>query len=209
MNKDSIQYDILKEVFNISVGKAADMLSEMVNRKILLSVPNIEIMDEGTDVAINSYLPEKIAGTLMVSSISFEKQFLGRANLIFPADKMKKVISLCMHDDTITCEDLNFSDIDFDIIKEVGNIILNCIMGETANCLDASFEYSLPDVKVYSQTDFDKDIKESGFSHVLVLYISFTIDATMIEGAIVVDLTMNSLRELLKKLDEIEANLYE
>jgi chemotaxis protein CheC len=33
MDRSSFRYDILKEVFNISVGKAADLLSEITGKK--------------------------------------------------------------------------------------------------------------------------------------------------------------------------------
>ena len=39
MNKDNLNHDILREMFNIGVGKAASMLSEIINKKILLDVP--------------------------------------------------------------------------------------------------------------------------------------------------------------------------
>lgn len=33
MSEKDLKYDILKEIFNIGVGKAADMLSEIVEKK--------------------------------------------------------------------------------------------------------------------------------------------------------------------------------
>jgi chemotaxis protein CheC len=45
--------------------------------------------------------------------------------------------------------------------------------------------------------------------HILLLYITFLIDDTEIEGAIIIDLTLNSLNELMKKIDEIEDKLYD
>ena len=36
MDRESFRYDILSELFNIGVGKAADMLSEIVRKKIVL-----------------------------------------------------------------------------------------------------------------------------------------------------------------------------
>ncbi len=36
MKDNNLAYDILKEIFNIGVGKAADMLSQMVNKKNII-----------------------------------------------------------------------------------------------------------------------------------------------------------------------------
>ncbi|MBV1816756.1 hypothetical protein [Clostridium cochlearium] len=37
-----------------------------------------------------------LKGTLMISSITFEEKITGQANLIFPAEKMRKFINLCI-----------------------------------------------------------------------------------------------------------------
>lgn len=209
MDKQELTYDILKELFNISVGKAADMLSEIINKKIVLSVPNVGIFDiEKSDVELGKCLPSVLDGTLMVSSIAFEKNLTGKANLIFPVNKMRTFINLCLNDEGNNCE-MDFTDVDFDIIKEIGNIILNCIIGEVGNYLEMNLTYTLPEVKVFDRIDFNKDLENNKYSYILLLYITFIIDDTEIEGAIIIDLTLNSLNELIKKIESIKDELYE
>ena len=157
MNENDLKYDILTEMFNIGVGRAASMLSEIIQKTIQLSVPKIEIINLNDEkVELMDCLPKVLDGTLMVSSISFEEKLTGKANLIFPAKKMRTFINLCLNkadgDDSI---DLNFTDIDFDVIKEIGNIILNCIIGEIGNRLDVQFDYTLPEVQVYDRINFE------------------------------------------------------
>lgn len=212
MNSDALIYDILKELFNISVGKAASILSEITNKKILLDVPNVEILNfQDEKFKVNGYLPDKIDGTLMVSSISFEKKLEGKANLIFPAKKMRTFINLCLNDEQENSEyyNMNFTDIDFDTVKEIGNIILNCILGEVGNYLNINLIYTLPEVKVFNAIDFSKDIENEGYIYTLILYITFLIDDVEIEGAVIIDLTLKSLNELIKKIDEVRDELYE
>lgn len=214
MIEKKLRYDILRELFNISVGNAASMLSEIVNKKIILNVPDVEIIDvEDTEFKLETCIPKVLDGALMVSSISFDKNLTGKANLIFPAEKMRTFINLCLNnninEETDKNYETNFTDVDFDIIKEVGNIILNSVMGEVGNYLDINLNYTLPEVKMYNTIDFEKDIENNNYKHVLILYITFIIDNTEIKGAIVVDLTMNSLNELLNKIDDIEEKLYE
>lgn len=205
-------YDILKELFNISVGSAASLLSEIIDKKILLNVPDIEILHlEDGKCKINQYLPKVLEGTLMVSSISFQNQLNGEANLIFPANRMRTFINLCLHNK----EDLGqqyvneFTDIDFDIIKEVGNIILNFIIGQIGNYLNINLNYSLPEVKIFNQIDFEKDIRNKEYAYMLMLYITFIIDDVEIKGAIILNLTLNSLTKLINKISVLEDQLYE
>ncbi|MDU6266610.1 MAG: chemotaxis protein CheC [Anaerocolumna aminovalerica] len=210
MDRSSFKYDILKEVFNISVGKAADLLSEITGKKILLKIPDVTILDRTTNnIELTEYLPIKFTGALMVSTISFKENLTGKANLIFPAEKMKAFIHLCLNEDVHEEDDLNFTDIDFDVIKEIGNIILNCILGETGNLLNIKLQYSLPEVKIYNHINFRKDIDEKKYQHILVLYITFIIDSTEIEGTIIVDLALQSLNEIMRKIDLIEADIYD
>lgn len=209
MDKQELTYDILKELFNISVGKAADMLSEIINKKIVLSVPNVGIFDiKKSEVELGKCLPAVLDGTLMVSSIAFEKTLTGKANLIFPVNKMRTFINLCLNDEENNFE-MDFTDVDFDIIKEIGNIILNCIIGEVGNYLEMNLTYTLPEVKVFDRIDFNKDLENNKYSYILLLYITFMIDNTEIEGAIIIDLTLNSLNELIKKIESIKDELYE
>lgn len=209
MIKHELRDDTLRELFNISVGKAADMLSEIVNKKIILNVPNVKFIDKKEAKArLKEEIPKVLNGTLMISSISFEKSLTGKANLIFPAEKMRNFINLCMNEESSNCE-MDFTDVDFDIIKEVGNIILNCIIGEISNFLNMELTYTLPEVKVFKKIDFSKDIENNWDTHILLLYISFVIDTEEIEGAIIINLTFCSLNELVKRINELEDELYE
>lgn len=210
MDKEYLRYDILKELFNISVGKAASMLSEITDKKILLNVPNFKIIDlKNEGLGLDEYHKNLFDGTLMISSISFEKKLTGTANLIFPAKKMKKFISICYNQyEDNTCFNMDFTTIDFDIIKEIGNILLNSIIGEFSNYLDIDLNYSLPEVKVFTKIDFTRDIVHN-HPNILILYITFAIDDTEIEGAVIIDMTINSLNEIFNKIDSIEDEIYE
>ena len=69
---------------------------------------------------------------------------------------MRRFINLCMDvGDEKDEPDMDFTDMDFDIIREIGNIILNSIVGEWVTFL-ILLKYTLPKVKVYHRTDFAK-----------------------------------------------------
>lgn len=211
MNKKEIMYDILKELFNISVGKAACILSEIIDRKIILKVPDIEIVNyQKEDFKLDNYLANVIDGALIVSSITFNQDLSGKANLIFPANKMRKFINLCLNNE-LNEEDHNqdFTDIDLDVIKEIGNIILNSLVGEISNFLEITLIFSLPEVRIFTRGDFKNDIgNKTGYKYVVILYINFTIDNTEIIGAIIIDLNLKSLHQIVKKFYGMDFNGY-
>ena len=196
--------DILIELFNISIGKAASLLSEIINRKIILNIPSFTMIDLAKETsAIDDYLPPNIQGSVMVSSIGFKDELKGKASLIFPADKMRKFIDLCLNenDENQIC-DLNFTDIDFDIIKEVGNIILNSLIGEISNFLQIELTYTLSEVKVFHKQEFEQSLKSEGYHHILILYVTFQVSDAEITGAIIINLTISSISELLNKVEK-------
>ncbi|WP_410506228.1 chemotaxis protein CheC [Haloimpatiens sp. FM7315] len=203
--------DILKELFNISVGKSASILSEIVNKKIILNVPNLKIIDlNDRNININLHLPKVVYKDMMISSISFQKEIRGKASLIFPANKMRTFINLCTNESFENqVDDMNFTDVDFDIVKEIGNIMLNSVIGEIGNYLEIRLNYTLPKVQVFDKNDFQKDLKSKEFTHLLMLYITFKIDDSELEGAIIINLTLSSINELLAKVKIIENDLYE
>lgn len=209
MKLSPMKYDILKEIFNVGVGKSADLLSEIVNRRILLDVPHLELVDyDKTAADIHPHgMPE---GTLVVSSIHFREKLAGVANLIFPAEKMRQFLNLCQGEDPgLYRQDDHFDDIDLDTIKEVANIVLNSIVGELGNFLNLELSYTLPQVQLLGQEDFLVDLQNEEKLFRLMLFITFKIDETEINGAIIMDMTINSLHELINTLDKMEVGLYE
>lgn len=209
MKLSPMQYDILREIFNVGVGKSASLLSEIVNRRILLNVPHLELVDFDKRVSGIHFhgMPE---GTLVVSSIRFREQLAGVANLIFPADKMRQFLNLCHGEDAgLYRQHDHFDDIDLDIIKEIANIVLNSIVGELGNYLNLELHYTLPQVRLLGQGDFLVDLQNEEKLFRLMLFITFRIDETEINGAIIMDMTINSLHELINTLDKMEVGLYE
>ena len=210
MGNSDMTQDILKELFNISVGRAAGILSDIVGQKIHLNVPNVKILKASSEsYAIDEYISMKKNGTLMVSTLSFKENYTGKASLIFSAEKMKKFISLCLQEEQSDSDDMDFNDVDFNIIKEIGNIILNCIIGETGNLLNISFKYTLPEVRLFNAMEFKYDYLNTDNVYVLILYITFVIGDTEIEGAIIVDLSLHSINDLLTRIHKLEESLYE
>ena len=210
MKDINLELDILKEMFNVSVGRASSLLSEIIDRRIILNVPDVKLLDIKTDeFNLEECLPEKSDGIFMISSICFEHELQGKASLIFSAKKIRKFIDLCIkNDETEECYELDFSDIDFDVVKEMGNIVLNSVVGEVGNLLNLKLNYTLPQVQIYNGADFYEEV-DSHYSHILILNITFLIEGTRIEGAILVHLTLNSFNDIIEKIKKIKDELYE
>ncbi|MDD9150354.1 MULTISPECIES: chemotaxis protein CheC [unclassified Sporolactobacillus] len=196
--------DILKELFNVGVGHAAATLSDIIDKKIVLNVPDVKILDiEQGKSELDRFLHNVAEGAVMVSSITFDDQLEGKISLIFPADKMHCFISLCLHEEYEEAGDMEFTDIDFDTIKEIGNIVLNAIIGELSNTVNIPVRYSLPEVKVLNGASAELFVGGCDYHLVLMLYITFNIEGTEIEGAIVINMTLKSLEDIVQTIDRL------
>ncbi|MDF2594629.1 MAG: chemotaxis protein CheC, inhibitor of methylation [Clostridia bacterium] len=202
MNEEISKEDALKVFFDKGIDQSASILSEIINKKISLSVSDVRVLDfKYSKYELKSYMNNVINGTIMGSSISFNENSQGKANLVFPAGKMREFINLCLQEeDEDYYQDLKFTDIDFDVIKEVGNIVLNSIIGEIGRCTAIKFEYTLPEMRIFNEIDIENIIGNKEYTHILMLYITFSIEDFEIEGAIIINLTLKTLDEILEKI---------
>jgi chemotaxis protein CheC len=207
------QTDVLKELINVYIGKAASLLSEMANQRIILAVPDIEVLNvnELDDNSSSSRLLFS-PGHVVSSSLKFGHDFSGRAFLIFPASEAKTLVDACMGEyipDSDENASTNLEDTDFDVLKEISNVILNSVIGEFGNILETKLEFSLPEVELIFVSETEQKIFIQGNIYVLVLHTSFKFADAKVEGALLLALGMNSLSMVISKIDKILGELDE
>jgi len=204
---NELQKDLLKEHINVFLGKAANMLSEMTNQRILLSVPEIDIVNLSDDSSGNVYTDRLFHhGHVVSSSMKFGQDFSGRAMLIFPAGKAKVLVDACIGepaDSGMEPSLAELADTDFDVLREISNVILNSIIGEFGNLLGVRLEFSLPDVELVFVSENEQRTYLKSDLYMLMLYTKFTLAEAQVEGVVIIALGMNSLNMLMTKIDQL------
>lgn len=202
-----MQKDALTEIINVYIGKAASMLSEMVNQRINLSVPEVELIAFNQEGRPSKQLPAIFSsGHIISSSISFGQTLQGKAFLMFPADQAKLLVNVCLGEETAISESeelVEFIDTDFDVLKEISNVILNAIIGELSNFMDTRVEYSLPDIELVYVSESESAIVLKDNAYILLLHTTFLLSETPVNGFILIALSMNSVTWLLEKIDTL------
>ncbi len=90
-------------------------------------------------------------------------------------------------------------------LKEVGNIVINSVMGSIANILEHHLSYSLPrylDINVLTLAR-TSTIPEARKDRVILADTRFTIEDREIEGSILLILEVGSLEALLDAIREM------
>lgn len=205
------QEDILKEIYNVFVGEAANLLSEILQKRIYLSVPQVKLLsvNDIESMQVSRAMPE-LDGTILSTSLKFGSDFSGRAEFIFPTKQIKFVTALCMGEEYVLEEDdLSFSDEDFDVVKELGNIILNSIMGGMGSFLEMKLEYDVPQVVLHEKGEFNQTFFSASENNILLLYVNFSLEESEVIGFILIKFSLESIEFLMHKVNEISRELDE
>lgn len=199
-----LQKDVLVEIMNTNIGYAASLLSEMVNQKVLLRVPELDLQ-KGSEFNLRKFEERTEAfHKSVLSSIRFGSNFSGNAYIIFPAGKAKDLVIACTEPLGIQPQD-DFNKLtteDLDVIREISNIIFNALIGEFGNLLNVRLEYSLPQIEMTvmdapGETFLPDDI------HFLTMYTSFLLSKSQVKGMIFIALSVDSEQMLLDKIDDM------
>ena len=188
MNPTPEQIDVLKELINIGVGRAAGMLNDMLQSRVLLQVPYVKIF---TPATLQAEIEELGSEKLSTVRLTFKGPFSGIASLVFPPDSAGKLV------DVLTGEEPGETDLDsirIGTLTEVGNIILNGVMGSIGNVLEKHINYSVP------------TYLENNIGQLLLAHTRFSIEQLQIEGDIILLFEVGSFDALLEAIDAINVD---
>jgi len=194
---NELQLDALTEMVNIGVNRAAASLREMVGEQVLLSVPEVIMVerDRAIDILAASET-NKLVGIHQV----FEGDVTGRALLIFPDTKSLELVR------AVTGGELPLEEIielEHEALAEIGNIILNGCLATIANMLQRNLKMSLPEIlRGEPAIFFNLAPPPEAGDVVMFLYINFAIRERDIRGYIAMLMDMPSIAALRVLLDE-------
>ncbi|QDU81126.1 flagellar motor switch protein [Polystyrenella longa] len=198
MNTTVEQLDALAEIINIGTGRAAAALSEITDSWIELSVPRV-VACSPRDVSLHVDQTDSDSQTLICQK--FQGGLNGQASLSFPS---KSALSLAHFVGDVEDEADEF---DFDlegILEEVGNIVLNAVLGSVSNLFECGLDYSLPeflpqiDLLSYMQNNVTEEAGEE--LTILVANANFNIASRDIRGSLIIVFQVECLRRLLAKV---------
>lgn len=192
------QLDALQELVNIGIGQAAGILNDMIDSPIRLQIPYLQILSP-TDV--QEQLEIHLNGEQIASvQLKFTGSFGGIAQLVFPTNSAAMLVTM------LTGEEIGSHDLDsvkIGTLSEVGNIVINGVMGAISNVLQQRLNYSIPS---YTEGTIATLLTSGGLSTdtvVLLAQTRFIIERLHIEGDIILIFNVNSFDTLLTAIDQL------
>jgi len=188
------QKDILTELVNIGMGKAANTLNQIVGAHVSLTVPEIQVMRPHELVAYFGNTKE-----LSTVRMGFKGAFSGAALLIFPVQSASHVVDVLIGQ-TPDVPDLDM--IRVGALTEVGNIVLNGVIGSLSNMFKQQIQYSIP---TYLESGIgDLLVQEDNHASMIIMaHTHMKIEKYQLEGHIVLLFQVEMLDDLLIMLDEL------
>ena len=189
------QIDALTELINVGVGRAAGMLNQIIEAHVYLQVPSIKIFSYAHLEQILNYVA---ATSLSVVRLAFKGSFSGTALLAFPPESASNLVNL------LTGEESDISDLDsirVGALTEVGNIVLNGVMGSVSNILKKHLNYSIP---VYMEDTIEHLLRGDNWwsdSTIILAKTELTIKKFQIKGDIILLFRVNLFNALIEILD--------
>ncbi len=197
MEPTANQLDALKELINIGVGKGAEVLNSILNSHIDLSVPFVRIVSK-------KEFPEELQkisrGNLASVDQGFKGMFNGTTQLVFSAESASKLVSALTGD-------IDFTE-DFDTIRsgtmcEVGNVVLNGVMGSLSNMFETDLTYTVPNFREGTVQKVFNPADEKIDSLILLARTNFSVQELEINGDLVLYFEFGALETILMALEKL------
>ena len=195
------QKDALTELINIGYGRAAGALSELTGYRINLEVPKIAMyaIDE-----MAPHLQRMVEGEVATVNQVFSGALSGNALLILD-EKAALVLSELLTDEASSSG--TFDSGAREIITEVGNILLNALLGVFGNLLQVHVTFAVPRLRLDSVSSVLQSItiREEELRYALMIHTRFHLRASNVTGYLVIVLGITSLDRMLMELEKWEA----
>lgn len=195
--------DVLLELVNMGVGLAANTFSELTNRAVTISVPKVELINlDHTPV-----LSELQLGGLSVLRVSqgFSGDLVGDAMLVINDEGGRRLAEMLLGEgETLNSIDQNAQA----ALLELGNIVMNGIVGTLANHLEVGVTYEIPVLQLRGVAEFVdlvSDLVDVRDTKVLLMRASLVLSSDKVSGYLMLLLRENSMNDLLARLQKLAA----
>jgi chemotaxis protein CheC len=136
------QLDAMREVANIGAGHAATALSQMTNRKIMITVPRVNVrpLEEACDMVGT---PDEVVAAILMHMMG---DLTGRALLLFPQRSARTLCDFLLRREVGTTQD--FGAMEQSGLKEAGNILASAYLNALSDFMGMMLVPSVPSLVI-------------------------------------------------------------
>lgn len=139
---DDFQFDVLREIGNIGAGNATTALSQMINQKVDMKVPKVELLDFNQLTNIVGGPENLVVGILL----TIEGEINGMMMFMLEQKSAHNLINILMGKDL---DDFSsFTDMDISAMLEIGNIISGAYLYSLSSLTNLMIKQSVPGISI-------------------------------------------------------------
>ncbi|OQX26691.1 MAG: hypothetical protein BWK80_09110 [Desulfobacteraceae bacterium IS3] len=193
---DEKALDIICEIINIGIGEAANSLSNLVNTRVIIRIPEIQILHVSE---VNEYIQKEVPSIGVYISQNFKDLVKGKTILFYTRECCVSLLN-AIYGQTAKTSSLTESGIA--TLNEIGNIIMVSCMAEISNMIEGKIFFDLPQVTVeISEKYFQNLIRELGESgKAIVVKNEIRIKDTDIKGYLFILMSFEDLNAVVEIL---------
>lgn len=192
------QTDALREFISIGVGRAAASLNDMVRLRVILEVPFIKIL---SPLQFKQEMADMGDRTMAAVTMGFYGPFSGSAALVISpssAGKLMHVLAAPAGRTTSPAMDQQ------ETLREVGNIVVNGVLGSLGNILRQQISYSHPTYSEITVKNLFFSEKIGNETVFLFVRTRFAVEEIEVEGSIILLFTVGAFESILDAIDEMQ-----
>ena len=196
MDLTANQLDALTEMINIGVGRAASVLNSMLRSHVRLHLPIVSVLSAKELQEKTERISKSVFSAVR---LGFKGPFAGSASLVFPVESAAKLVVLLTGDEG---EAADLDEIRIGTLTEVGNIVLNGVMGAVGNEIRGHIFYSVP-IHTENPVEMLLDSAQDSGSTVIWVQTQFAVEQHQIDGEIILVFEVGSLDLLKTAIDQV------
>lgn len=139
---DALQYDVLREIGNIGAGNATTALSQLINSKIDMNVPKVELLEFKELSEIVGGAEKQVVGILL----SLEGDIQGDMMFMLGCDCAHSLVNILLGRNVQSSDE--FTEMDMSALSEIGNIITGAYLSSLSTLTHLYINTSVPNIAI-------------------------------------------------------------
>lgn len=165
---NELELDIIKEILNIGLARAADSFAVIAKDRVLLKVPDLQLI-EGKDML---KIISKYQDSHVIIQSDIKGDFNGTTLMLFSEAHIEKLTEVCLMMFNEKSNGKELTPMQESLLLEISNIITGALVTQLANILKANIYGSPP---VAPKNDIADSLKDILMQHPLFQPLIFTV----------------------------------
>lgn len=168
----SYEIDAVGEILNISMGSAATAVSELLNAKVWITTPQVNVVKAG-ELNYDRLEPAICVKIVYVSGIE------GQNMMVLKQDDVQLILNQLMGNPLVVSPDFEFDEMNISAVSEVMNQMMGASATALSDLLGISVDISTPTPYLIEQTNFCDLAELDPEQTIVAVTFNLTVDGVM------------------------------